>query len=163
MDAVVDVDVGARIGDVAVVAHAVGRPAVDTAADVVAEGEVAPVDTATAAAAVAAGAGLSPRWTRRDLLFFCADDDDEEVDGGLMGDADEILPFEGGGVVGDVVSVVVGVDRVGTNGAFDTAAAVDFRLHDGYPAIAQLVASSSAFFIVASVDEADLDVGAGSS
>ena len=64
-----------------------------------------------------------------------------------MGDAAGFLPF-GLGVVG-----------VGVNDTFDTAVAVGFRLHDGYPAIAQLVASSSAFF-VASVDDAVRDVDA---
>ena len=149
MDAGAGVDVGALIGDFA------------DAADVVAGGERAPVDTA--AAVVNAGAGLRPRWSISDLLFPGADDDDEEVDGGLMGDAAAFLPFAGGVDVDDAVSVVVGVDRVGASGAFDTAAAVDFRLHDGYPAIAQLVASSSAFFIVASVDDVGLDVDADSS
>ena len=48
---------------------------------------------------------------------------------------------------------------MGANDALDTAAAVGFRLHDGYPAIAQLVASSSAFF-VASVDDIVPDVDA---
>ena len=149
----VGAEVGALIGDAAVVAGAVGRPVVDAAADVVAEEELAPFDTATAAVVV--GAGLSPRWTRRGFLPFGADDDDVEVDGGLMGDAAEFLSFEGGGVVD--------VGRVGANGAFDTAAADDFRLHDGYPAIAQLVASSSAFLIVALVNDVGLDVDADSS
>ena len=48
---------------------------------------------------------------------------------------------------------------MGANDALDTAAVFGFRLHDGYPAIAQLVASSSAFF-VASVDDAVRDVDA---
>ena len=117
MDAGAGVDVGALIGDLA------------DAADVVVEGERAPVDTATAVVDV--GAGLRPRCSMRDLLFPGADDDDEEVDGGLMGDAAAFLPFEGGGFVDDVVSVVAGVDLVGASGAFDTAAAVGFRLHDG--------------------------------
>ena len=83
----VGVDAGARIGDVAVVAGAVGRPA----ADVVDETEPAPVDTAVVV--VGAGAGLRPKWTKRDLGFFVADDDDEGFDGGLMGDAAEFVPF----------------------------------------------------------------------
>ena len=117
MDAGAGVDVGALIGDLA------------DAADVVVEGERASVDTATAVVDV--GAGLRPRWSIRDLLFPGADDDDEGVDGGLMGDAAAFLPFEGGVVVDDAVSVVACVDPVGAIGAFDTAAAVDFRLHDG--------------------------------
>ena len=100
MDAGAGADVGALIGDLAVAAGAVGRPAVDTAADVVGEEELAAVDTASAV--VDARAGLSPRWASRDLLFPGADDDVEGVDGGLMGDVAVVLPFEGGGVV-DVV------------------------------------------------------------
>ena len=66
-------------------------------------------------------------------------------------------------VVDGAASVLAGVGGVGANDAFDTAAAVGFRLHDGYPAIAQFVASSSAFFVVASVDDADREVDAVSS
>ena len=62
-------------------------------------------------------------------------------------------------IVDGAASVLAGVGGVGANDAFDTAAAVGFRLHDGYPAIAQLVASTSAFF-VASVDDAVRDVDA---
>ena len=62
-------------------------------------------------------------------------------------------------VVDGAASVLAGVGGVGAKDAFDTAAAFGFRLHDGYPAIAQLVASSSAFF-VASVDDAVRDVDA---
>ena len=87
----VGVDAGARIGDVAVVAGAVGRPVVDTAAEVVVETGPAPVDTAVVV--VGAGAGLRPKWTKRDLGFFVADDDDEGFDGDLMGDAAEFVPF----------------------------------------------------------------------
>ena len=65
-------------------------------------------------------------------------------------------------VVDGAASVLAGVGGVGANDAFDTAAAVGFRLHDGYPAIAQLVASSSAF-LVASVDDIFRDVVAPSS
>ena len=101
MDAGAGAAVGALIGDLAVAVGAVGRPAVDTAADVVGEEELAAVDTASAV--VDAGAGVRPRWAIRDLLFPDADDDVEEVDGGLMGDVAVVLPFEGGGVVDDVV------------------------------------------------------------
>ena len=59
MDAGAGADVGALIGDFAVVAGAVGRLAVDTAADVVVEREPAPVDTAVVVVDV--GAGLRPK------------------------------------------------------------------------------------------------------
>ena len=89
MDAGAGAAVGALIGDLAVAVGAVG------------EEELAAVDTASAV--VDAGAGVRPRWAIRDLLFPDADDDVEGVDGGLMGDVAVVLPFEGGGVVDDVV------------------------------------------------------------
>ena len=106
----------------------------------------------------------SPRWTRRDFLFFV----DDEV---VVGAGDDV-----GGLIGDVAVLERDRDRerAGLGGGRDAAADADVDgegldvaaasgadaddaglfLHEGYPAIAQLVASSSAFCVAAAFDDA---------
>ena len=83
VDAVVDVVVGALMGDAVEAVEVVAGPAVDTVAADVDAADPAVVDIAVAVA----GAGVKPRWAVRDLYFpFFDDNDDDDDESGLIGE-----------------------------------------------------------------------------